>query len=89
MNENNLQPTTTAEQDAQTALSRKLDFLVEITQAILALAMTLATIYLAIKGMTNEDVSNAFFIIIGFYFGKQFKDGITKVGLSIKDITKK
>jgi len=85
----NLPSTTTQEQDNESIQARKLDLLVEITQALLALAMTVATIFLAVKGITNEDVSNSFFIIIGFYFGKQLKDGVGKIGLTIQDISKK
>lgn len=70
------------------ALARKLDFLVEITQTALALGITAIMAYLAIKGLKNEDVSNSFFLIVGFYFGKQFKDGATKVGLTIRNIAK-
>jgi phenylacetate-coenzyme A ligase PaaK-like adenylate-forming protein len=84
----NLDPTTTLEQDRKLALNRKLDFLVEITQTALALGITAVMAYLAIKGLKNEDVSNSFFLIVGFYFGKQFKDGATKLGLTILDISK-
>lgn len=81
--------TTTLEQDKKTNNDRKLDILLELTQSVLALFLTLSVIYLAIKGMINEDVSNAFFVIIGFYFGKELKNKTISLGNSIRDISKK
>ena len=89
MIQDNLEATTTLQEDNKLALNRKLDFLVEITQTVLALGVTAVMAYMAIKGLENDNISNSFFLIVGFYFGKQFKEGALKVGLSIKDITKK
>lgn len=86
--ENNNNNTPAKNQNSDLTLGRKLDLIVEITQTVLALGITAVMAYMAIKGMANEDVSNSFFLIIGFYFGKQFKDGATKIGLTIKDISK-
>lgn len=86
--ENNNNNTPEQNENSDLSLTRKLDFLVEITQTILALGITSIMAYLAIKGMANENISNSFFLIVGFYFGKQFKDGAKKVGLSIYDIRK-
>jgi hypothetical protein len=80
---------TIEERAIQLATNKKLDFLVEITQTILALGVTAVMAYLAIKGLRNDDVSNSFFLIVGFYFGKQFKDGALKVGNTLLDITRK
>jgi len=85
----NLDKSVIDERAIQLETNKKLDFLVEITQTILALGITAVMAYLAIKGLKNEDVSNSFFLIVGFYFGKQFKDGALKVGNSIYNIAKK
>lgn len=87
--DNNKDNTKEQNDNSSLALARKLDFLVEITQTVLALGITALMGYLAIMGLSNENISNSFFLIVGFYFGKQFKDGAVKVGLSIYDITKK
>jgi hypothetical protein len=66
----NLEPTTTEQQDKQAYHAQMIDFLMEITQTVLAISLTGATIYISIKGIASEELSNAFFLIIGFYFGK-------------------
>ena len=88
MESNNVQPTTTFEQDHKTNQDRILDLLVEMTQTLLALAITIATIYIAIKGIQSETLTNAFFLIVGFYFGKELKNKTVSLGNSIIDITR-
>jgi hypothetical protein len=80
----NLPATTTIEQDLKTKQKRTVDFIIEFTQMILALGITFATIYISIQNIESETLTNAFFLIVGFYFGKQFKDKL--VGLSIKEV---
>ena len=84
----NIPATTTLEQDTKTNADRRISFLIEVTQTILALGITAVMAYMAIKNLANEDVSNSFFLIIGFYFGKQFTSGTIKVGNTILDISK-
>lgn len=86
--ENSINNSPEQNKNEDLTLARKLDFLVEITQTILALGITALMGYLAVMGMANENISNSFFLIVGFYFGKQFKDGAVKVGLTIQDISK-
>ena len=76
------------EQGVKSNQDRILDLLIEMTQTILALAITIATIYIAIKGIQSETLTNAFFLIVGFYFGKELKNKIISLGNSIIDITK-
>lgn len=85
----NLNATTTLEQDKKTNQDRILDLLVEMTQTVLALAITIATIYISIKGLQSETMTNAFFLIVGFYFGKELKNKTISLGNNIYDITKK
>lgn len=76
------------EQGLKNNQDRILNLLVEMTQTILALAITIATIYIAIKGIQSETLTNAFFLIVGFYFGKELKNKTISLGNSIYDITK-
>lgn len=71
-------PTTTAEQDRTTAGQRGINFVWELTQAAIALAVTGTTLYgsavLVVRGEGETAafllLSNAFFLVIGFYFGR-------------------
>lgn len=77
-NENALPATTTAEQDRKTSGQRRVNIIWELTQAMIAVTVTFATLYvsaqLAMKdaGQTAAFLllSNAFFLVIGFYFGR-------------------
>jgi hypothetical protein len=75
----NLETTTTEQQDKQAYHTQMIDFLMEITQTILAISLTSATIYISIKGIASEELSNAFFLIIGFYFGKSVQQKSSNV----------
>ncbi len=71
-------PTTTSEQDRKTASQRRVNIIWESTQSLIAIWVTGATLYvsamLALKdnGQTAAFLllSNAFFLVIGFYFGR-------------------
>jgi hypothetical protein len=70
-------PKTESEQDRITANFRQLDLIIEITQMLLSLGILGVVTYLAIKGINNETITNAFFLAMGFYFAKENK--ISKV----------
>lgn len=63
--------TTTLEQDKFTASQRKINLIWEVTQALIAVSVVmsnvLAVFYLPIE---STILSNAFFLVIGFYFGR-------------------
>ena len=71
-------PRTTSEDDRKSAGQRRVNIIWEVTQAFIALAVTLATLYvasrLAVTGGADMAafllLSNAFFLVIGFYFGR-------------------
>lgn len=65
-----LTPTTTHQQDLTTAGQRKVNLIWEFTQATIAVAITIAIIYCAIKKIDSPEVRNAWFLIIGFYFSR-------------------
>jgi Na+/phosphate symporter len=71
-------PTTTIEENRHTLGQRRVNLIWETTQALIAVAVTLATLYvasvLALKDLGATAafllLSNAFFLVIGFYFGR-------------------
>lgn len=73
-----LAPDTTAEQDLKTHGQRRINLIWEVTQAGIALAVTTSTLYVAAKLAILQPaqtaafllLSNAFFLVIGFYFGR-------------------
>ncbi len=73
-----LPPRTTAEQNLKTAGQRRINLIWEITQGYIAIAVTTASLIvsstLVIKGDSSGAafllLSNAFFLVIGFYFGR-------------------
>ena len=73
-------PTTTSEEDLRTAGQRRVNLIWEYSQAFIALIVVSSTIaynfiLLFVKETSNSDkatvlLSNAFFLVIGFYFGR-------------------
>lgn len=59
---------TRGETGLRTAGQRKINLLWEVTQAIIALSVTGATIYAALTGRDSRMLENAFVLIIGIYF---------------------
>lgn len=73
-----LRPDTTHEQDLHTATARKINMIWECTQGVIAVFVTLATLFVASTMSLRGDggtaafllLSNAFFLVIGFYFSR-------------------
>jgi hypothetical protein len=65
-----LAPTTTPEQDRHSLGQRRVNLIWEITQALIALAVTVATFIMLYVGKEAAALTNAFFLVIGFYFGR-------------------
>lgn len=65
------------EQERKTAGQRKVNLVWEVTQALVALLVTGATIYCAILGKESTLLGNAFTLIIALYF---VRTNHTKVG---------
>lgn len=65
-------PTTTLEENLHTAGARKINLIWEFTQAFIAFAVTVATLWSAVVApdMLPAILGNAFFLVIGFYFGR-------------------
>ena len=63
-----LPPTTTDQEDMVVAGQRKINLIWEITQAVVAVIITLATIYAALNSIDARALGNAFFLIVSMYF---------------------
>lgn len=70
-------PNTTAEDDRKTRGQRNINLIWEVTQAIIAVLVTVAMITLAFYGMTSELLASAFGMIVGMYFQRT---NHTKIG---------
>lgn len=75
-----LPATTTAAEDIVTAGQRKISLIWEITQSLIALAITGAIIYSVVTKTPTEVLANAFFLIIGFYFARTNHQAIGGIG---------
>jgi hypothetical protein len=70
-NEPAAKPTTTAEQDRFTSGQRRINLIWEVTQAAIALMIVGANVASAfVLVTTNSMLTNAFFLVVGFYFGR-------------------
>ena len=64
-------PTTTLEQDRAALGHRRINMVWEITQAFIAISVVTANLLAAFYlSAANTVLSNAFFLVIGFYFGR-------------------
>lgn len=75
-----VQPKTTEAEDLVTLGQRRVNLIWEITQAAIAVIVTLATIYSAIVGVESLLLGNAFTLIIALYFVRQNHSKIGGVG---------
>jgi hypothetical protein len=73
-------PTTTAQQDLVTKGQRTINLIWETTQGTIAIGITGAVIYCATARIISEVLTNAFFLIIGFYFSRTNHAAIGGVG---------
>ncbi len=73
-------PTTTVQQDMTTAGQRRINLVWEGTQASIALLVTIAVAVSTIFKIENATLTNAFFLIIGFYFSRTNHSAIGGTG---------
>lgn len=78
--EKSVPPTTTIQQDLVVAGQRKINLIWELTQGLVATSITLAIIYCAINKIVSQELTNAFFLIIGFYFSRTNHSQIGGIG---------
>lgn len=79
-NQKSLPPDTTVQQDIVTAGQRRINLVWEFTQSVVALIVTLAVIYCAVFKIISPELTNAFFLIIGFYFSRTNHQAIGGLG---------
>ena len=69
-----LPPTTTVEEDLHSSSQRRINVIWETTQATIAISVVLANVIAAFFSPASETSSttltNAMFVVIGFYFGR-------------------
>ena len=63
-------PKTTREENRHSASQRQVNKIWEITQAFIAISVTLSSIYAAVNVIESQLLNNSFFLVIGFYFGR-------------------
>lgn len=81
--------TTTMEQDRASAGRRRINAIWESTQAVIALAVTICTLGVAALTVYRQEsggresfifLTNVFFVVIGFYFGRTNHDRSGGIG---------
>lgn len=75
-----LPATTTLQEDITTAGQRRINLIWEVTQAVIAIIITLAIVYTTIQKIDSTIITNAFFLIIGFYFSRTNHANIGGIG---------
>ena len=60
----------TAEIALTTEGQRKINLIWEFTQAFLAILVTMAMVYCEVNNIEAPQLTNAFFLIVGFYFSR-------------------
>lgn len=75
-----LPPTTTAEENVVTAGQRAINKVWEITQAVVAMMVTIAFLFCEIREIDSEAVRMAFTLVIGFYFSRTNHTAIGGIG---------
>lgn len=60
--------TTTEQEDKIKAGQRRINFIWEFTQGIIAISITGAQIYCSVNKISSPELTNAFFLIASIYF---------------------
>lgn len=65
-----VKPTTTLEENRSAFAQRRVKLILEVTSSIIAVCVTCGVVFGAVVGINSEVLGNAFFLIVGFYFGR-------------------
>lgn len=76
---------TIAQQDLTKAGQRRINMIWELTQGLIALAITAAKIYCSINEIKSDELTNAFFLIVSMYFVRTNHHIIGGVGIKGAD----
>lgn len=63
-----LPPVTTIQEDLITAGQRRVNLIWETTQALVAISITAAVIYISAAKIESTVLTNAFFLVVSMYF---------------------
>jgi hypothetical protein len=80
-----LAPDTTAQQDMVTAGQRRVNMIWETTQASIAVVIVGAMVYCEVHGINSDKITNACFLIVGFYFSRTNHTATGGVGPKLKE----
>lgn len=69
-NARSLPPTTTIQEDLTTSGQRTINRIWEVTQAVVAVLVTIVFLFCEVKKIDSEAVKMAFTLVIGFYFSR-------------------
>jgi hypothetical protein len=75
-----LAATTTTQQDLTVAGQRRINLIWEGTQAIIAVLVIGATIYATLRQIPSQEISNAAFLVVGFYFSRTNHEAVGGIG---------
>jgi hypothetical protein len=73
-------PRTTLQEDITLHGQRRVNLIWEMTQGTIALGTTAAMIYCAVEKIVSQELVNAFFLIVGFYFSRTNHTAIGGIG---------
>ena len=80
-----LPPNTTEQEDIVTAGQRKINVIWEVTQAVIAVSITFATIYAELRGVDSTILVAGFFLVVGVYLQRTNHQSIGGVGRKVSD----
>jgi hypothetical protein len=78
-------PNTTRQEDMVTAGQRRVNIIWELTQSVIAVLITAASVYCEINQIAAPLLGNAFFLIVSMYFVRTNHKLIGGVGPKIGD----
>lgn len=87
VSEQSIPPNTTVQEDLTTAGQRRINIIWEVTQSVIACSVVLSCMIVGVyQALHNEGIfpatlSNAFFLIVGFYFSRTNHAAIGGVGI--------
>lgn len=83
--EQSVAPTTTTQQDLVVASQRRINLIWEITQAVVAILITIATIYCEVNKIDSNIITAGFFLVIGVYLQRTNHNNIGGIGTKATD----
>ena len=73
-------PTTTTQEDLVVAGQRRINLIWEITQAVIAISITAATVFCEINKIDSDIITSGFFLVVGVYLQRTNHQSIGGLG---------